>query len=220
MNNEFLNVLENVSKEKETISIFEKIAKELFYNYSIVSQGKNIYRFQEIEFYLYSNKHKDETSHRNERQRKFGEWYVHRFSKLEKSKYSTFSSKVGLDLCLGNDNIYFAILIRGIVKDNLISGPIKVLNELYGKDNRFIIGSKNYDNYIEYSKKIESKNIFEENEFLYLKKSKTKEEKIAFKIRTGLNSKKYNDFGIRNYKAISVCKIIILFYYLAMQLIL
>lgn len=202
MDNKFLDALEKVSSEEETMLIFMNIAKELFFNYSIVAQNKNIYRFQEIEFYLNTKNHDDKTSHRNARQKRFGEWYVHRFAKLESSNFSTFSSKVGLDLCLGNENMYFAILIRGIVNDKIISGPIKVLNELYGKNNSFIIGSKDYNNYIEYSKIIESKGIFEENEFLYLKKSKIKEGEILFKTRTGFNIERYNGFGNRKYKFI------------------
>lgn len=90
--------LEIIKTEEE--KCFERIANDLLKNYAIETHD-SIYRFTEIEFYWYDEKHhKDFSTYpRKHVDPNNGEWFFH---------YS------GVDIALKNENGHGGILIRGI----------------------------------------------------------------------------------------------------------
>lgn len=195
-----LNTLSRLKTESECSSYFVEITRNLCENYVLCANVNIKYEFRELEFYLYTNNHRDLTSHCNVRQKYYGKWYVHHFGKNDDDNYSTVQQKMGIDLCFGNNEIYFGILIRGIYdinEDRVIEGPVRVLNSLFGKENE----CKSYkSNYLKYCKLIENNSVFDDNKYLYLLKEKNKHKiKLKANKRKGLNSKLYPDYANRKY---------------------
>lgn len=84
-------------------------------------------RILEIEFYLYSDRHPDPFTHRHEKQRSFGKWYVHRSG----NGYRNGSFK-GLDIAIGSDGHFGGLLIRSIrtAEGVTINGPCLTVEHL------------------------------------------------------------------------------------------
>jgi len=107
--------------------IIENHAFDIF-KYIIKTPIKS-YRISEIEFYIYSDEHKDDYVHRSAEQQTMNKFYFHKYSN------GSFKSGTwkGLDLCFGNEKTYYGVLIRSIVnldtKQN-IEGPCKSVNEI------------------------------------------------------------------------------------------
>lgn len=201
-----LNELEKITNSEEAIKYFKIIAENITRNYVLIANNKCECLLTEIEFYLNSKNHPDPTVHCHPRQLLYSEWYIHHFGKKNDDNYATAIQKVGIDLVFGNNKIYFGILLRGIYDINkkvFISGPVKVLNYLFGEKNEFKVGSKNYEEYKKKCKLIESNNAFKYNNVLYFKKNdKINNITIQFNQRKGLNIKKYPDYAKRKYNII------------------
>lgn len=98
---------------------FEKLANQLLLQEAFIVNSQRI-RFTEIEFYYYSEKHKDAFTHSHEMDS--GKWRLH---------------NQGLDITLKGDSGFGGILIRGISIENRIlnktdyfNGPRRVLFEI------------------------------------------------------------------------------------------
>lgn len=110
---------------------FLKIAKKLFEEYQI-AKGDARYDFEEVEFYLYTENHKD-NNHVYPRICKAGEWFVH-YSGVDLT-FQTLKEYNKITQCGG-------ILIRRIKKVGKasIGGPLRCLMELFnGQDNPILI---------------------------------------------------------------------------------
>lgn len=112
---------------------FEQIAKDLFSKHMLcieTSNKKLAYLFlREVEFYLNSNEHPDETVHCHPVQKHKDCIYFHRASTKKDAKYRGGTFK-GMDLVWGDGNDYFGILIRSVETETgeVIEGPCKVVN--------------------------------------------------------------------------------------------
>ena len=125
---------QDISSGKNRVDLFAKISNYIFSNVCIRAGDKK-FRIYEIEFYSRTNEHKDEYTHKNPLQKKFGKWYFHQ-TKKGNYKGGTFK---GLDMTFGEDNededknIYFGILIRSIFNESdkkFITGPCNSVNAL------------------------------------------------------------------------------------------
>src|SRR5271155_2214746 len=103
--------MESFIEKKTTISSddFDEIA-DLLLNKTLLSTKDNTYRICEIEFYLYDDEHKDEYTHKNDDQSKYGKFYFHKY------KNGTYKSGTykGMDITLGQEDTYCGILIRSV----------------------------------------------------------------------------------------------------------
>lgn len=110
-------------KNPDTASMeFQKIAKKLFEKYQI-AKGNTRYDFEEIEFYLYTENHKD-NNHVYPRECQAGEWFVH-YSGVDLT-FQTLKEGNKITQCGG-------ILIRRIKKvgGESVGGPLRCLMELF-----------------------------------------------------------------------------------------
>lgn len=105
----------------EVPSEFDIIAKKLFQEYQIAKSNIR-YDFEEVEFYLYTEKHKD-NNHVYPRDCKAGEWFVH-YSGVDLT-FETLREGDKITQCGG-------ILIRRIKKvgGDSVGGPLRCLMEL------------------------------------------------------------------------------------------
>ena len=144
----FIRKKEDIEKNKEYVKNMDKLAEKIL-NETILISNDQIYRICEIEFYLKSTDHKDDYTHGNSDQNKYGKWYFHKFSSGA-YKGGTFK---GLDITLGSDKepkCYCGILIRALynigknTSDN-INEYKKKREEISNlkKDESFICGPSN-----------------------------------------------------------------------------
>lgn len=150
------------------------------------------YSFIEVEFYLYTDDHKDIYTHRDADQAIPENWYFH---KSHGGSYKGGTYK-GLDITFGysKKKSYGGILIRGIkdMKTNsIISGPCNVVNFILTRTN-----SSDIPNLIDKLKG----NVFNKDNIFYLDKlSPNLKVAIYNGPRVGL-SFKYPNYVIRNYR--------------------
>jgi hypothetical protein len=112
---------------------FDYMANTLLNKYILVI-NKREYRIIEIEFYLHSDNHPDDYVHRHPDQLSSNMFYFHKF-KSGSYKGGTFK---GHDLCFGDENTYFGILIRSIydiANDTVIEGPCNTVNRILSEYN-------------------------------------------------------------------------------------
>ena len=130
--------LKNPPKDGNVEGYFKDLADTLFQNTQI-RKGDKYYRFTNIEFYLYNDRHRDIITY--PRISDGGEWFFH-----ASGVDITFKSSVemgGKKPLLTEDACFGGILIRGIApadkvdKKHEIDGPIKVCDELFDKFNAF-----------------------------------------------------------------------------------
>ena len=121
---------------------FAKLAKALLNDFQI-EKGDKRYWMTDIEFYLYTDSHRDIITY--PRNCEAGMWFFHA-SGVDIS----FESKVDLEEhpnkhrlmpLLTKDAVFGGILIRGIVQDlegaSLVDGPMRVCDELFDRFNAF-----------------------------------------------------------------------------------
>ena len=104
--------------ENDISGSFQRIANELMNKWVIQVDAKR-YRIAELEFYYWSELHKDPYVHKNELQKKSGKWYFH---------------GSGIDLTFGDNGSYGGILIRAIYDfkgKNYVYGPLNCITELF-----------------------------------------------------------------------------------------
>lgn len=127
MDNTLKNLLQQKNIGKDYRQHFSLVARELMNNY-VIKKGGIKYRIFEIEFYLFSDNHKDIITY--PRVKKAGLWYFH---------------NSGVDITFeSNEKHYGGILIRGIERksDNqYICGPLKCVDELWNDFDAFGDGS-------------------------------------------------------------------------------
>ena len=117
-----MEVLENLlnidveTSAEDVQSRFKLLAEKLLNEYEIV-KGQEVYDFLEIEFYYYSNNHKDETPYA--RKTPAGTWFFHEY---------------GFDITFESDEYHYGgILVRSIYNQhNIINGSLRVCDFLFG----------------------------------------------------------------------------------------
>jgi 3-methyladenine DNA glycosylase Mpg len=114
--------------EKDIETSFDLISQKIFSEFQIVANVHK-YRIIELEFYYYSEQHKDFQTYRKDKQKTNGEWFFH---------YS------GIDITIGNKDLKAqgGILIRSIGKLDInkqitefICGPLRTKDELLNNYN-------------------------------------------------------------------------------------
>lgn len=100
-----------------TADDFDVLA-EIFLKHAVIKVRSMFYRLREIEFYLFSENHKDSYAHQQDGLKKYGEVYLHRHNNgtFKNGNYKS------MDLTLGNESRWFGILVRGL---NIISGDLE-----------------------------------------------------------------------------------------------
>lgn len=102
-------------KSEYKVEDFQDLANYILNNVVLNACG-TLFRLCEIEFYYWTETHKDNYVHRITDQKSHSKFYFHKYHN------GTFKSGTykGLDICLGNANTYFGVLIRSI--QNLETG--------------------------------------------------------------------------------------------------
>ena len=164
--------------------IFYVTANKLINNY-VLQIGDIEIELKELEFYFYDkDKHPDEYTHRDERQTRMEELYVH----------GKNNNQGGIDITFGDGKYYGGILIRGIKIDNeFVYGPAKVRQK--------IIQKLNLDDKINYEtlqKELENRTL----KITPKEKNKNKEKECLYIYsREGLNNE-FNKFTHALYRFI------------------
>lgn len=156
---EYKEVIKVLDKEFESLNDnnpnaasveFQIIAKKLFEEYQI-AKGDVKYDFEEIEFYIYTEKHKD-NKHVYPRVCEAGEWFVH-YSGVDLT-FKTLLEGNKITQCGG-------ILVRRIKKDGVVSigGPLRCLMELFnGQDAPLLVTKEKKEVKFEVTPRIGIKN--------------------------------------------------------------
>ncbi|MDR1071247.1 MAG: hypothetical protein LBL21_01230 [Rickettsiales bacterium] len=194
--------------DENTAAVLFRPIADLLLNKSILVAGGKEYRIAEIEFYLRTEKHNDETTHNNDRQKKFGEWYIHRKGRSESSQYCFYYSG-GIDICLGCGNIPFGVLMRSAVciSDNvkIKSGPIRMLrvllHDIFGDGFPNAPVLKDKERFQECCGIIEFTGAFQKNKHLYLKPADLEKKEIIWCPRTFGTEKNLTGWKAKKYKA-------------------
>ncbi len=120
--------------DEEIKNKMDDISKNIMTNFKIIINGIK-FELTEIEFYILSEKHKDESIYKNELQRLLGVMYIH---------------QSGFDLTFGDFENYGAILIRGIKiydvqkkKSEFVAGPLKCLQKIQELMGAYMIKNRN-----------------------------------------------------------------------------
>lgn len=135
------------------------IAENLFANYQI-AKGNTRYDFEEIEFYLYTEKHRD-NNHVYPRDCEAGEWFVH-YSGVDLT-FQTLKEDKKITQCGG-------ILIRRIKKvgGESVGGPLRCLMELFnGQEEPILVKKQKQEIRFEPTPRIGIKNDNEQDERQY-----------------------------------------------------
>lgn len=149
------STLEDNNLQKE----FSDIAKNLFANYQI-AKGNTRYDFEEVEFYLYTEKHRD-NNHVYPRECQAGEWFVH-YSGVDLT-FQTLKEDNKMTQCGG-------ILIRRIKKvgESSVGGPLRCLMELFnGQEEPILVKKQKQEIRFEPTPRIGIKNDNEQDERQY-----------------------------------------------------
>jgi len=126
---ELLKSVNEMTVKSDASVVFDKIALELFTKYEI-RKGDTVYDFLEIEFYYYSDSHKDVISY--PRTSEAGKWFFHQSGvdiTFESKCTFDYKQQKEVDLILKGKipkgNFYGGILIRSLLKNGTdkITGP-------------------------------------------------------------------------------------------------
>lgn len=129
---------------------FNEIAKELFFEYSLIV-NEQVYQLVEVEFYYQSSQHDDPFVHCDEMQKTNGQWYFH---------------GSGIDITIGDGKNYGGILIRGIARIEegkliFICGPLNVAKEIFSQ-----LGSAKFQKLVFGMEKLQKPISFDPNDFI------------------------------------------------------
>lgn len=121
---------------------FEELAKALMNNFQI-KKGENLYWMTDIEFYIYTDSHRDIITY--PRNCEAGRWFFHAsgvdISFKSKVELREHPEKHKMMPFLTKDAVFGGILIRGIIRDfegaHAVDGPMKVCDELFDQFNAF-----------------------------------------------------------------------------------
>lgn len=127
--------------EDNAQKIFADIATELF-EHCFIKQGEAVkYKFLEVEFYFWSEAHKDNKLD-NEGKKEVP--FVYPRNNTQPAQYLVHAS--GMDLCFKSDNGYGGILIRSLLRiegkeQSVVTGPwdccYALINYMGGSENVF-----------------------------------------------------------------------------------
>jgi hypothetical protein len=125
---DILNLDPTAYDDASFISEFQRIATEMFHNYTFMINGVP-HRFTEVEFYLNGGNHPDDFAHDDPIQKQTGSFYFHKMN----GKYKAGSFK-GMDVTFAHDGFFGGILIRGIQKLTaprvIVDGPSLVVDHI------------------------------------------------------------------------------------------
>lgn len=126
----------------EGVGMFEELAEALMNNFQI-KKGDNRYWMTDIEFYVYTDSHRDIITY--PRNCEAGRWFFHAsgvdISFQSKVELKEHPKKRQMMPYLTKDAVFGGILIRGIVRDLTgaapVDGPMKVCDELFDQFDAF-----------------------------------------------------------------------------------
>ena len=180
---------------------FKELAEDFLNQHILVlnesgTSSRTEFRLVEIEFYLFSETHPDPYTHRAQEQSTSNRFYFHKF---RNGTYKSGTWK-GLDICLGNENSFFGVLIRSIAEigaaDRIVEGPCLSVNRILGH-----FGSNDVRNFV--GEVLRGKldfDVYDESQPIHLEKSQDlKREAIFSGPRIGL-SDKWPEFKSRPYR--------------------
>ncbi len=181
--------LQNLLADIQGPESFTDIAVSLMRDH-IIQKENNRYAIVEIEFYLYTDDHKDIITY--PRMTKAGQWFFHQSG----VDLSFESSDIKLDESgkeeykLGSKPLFGGILIRAIKpldsKDATpIWGPQKVVNELWDKFDAFGSGEKIYPVIVEKSAQDESAKLYRSKRWINIPADKLQDRKAYWAKRIG-----------------------------------
>lgn len=168
---------------------FELFATHLLNNCAMYI-GSQKYFLEEVEFYYYSDSHKDSYVHQIADQKTSQQWYFHKY-KTGIFKSGTYK---GLDLTFGTPTSYGGILIRAIqnaTTQEYIIGPCNVVNH--------ILKQLKLEQVQDLVSDMKSQDAFSEKNPFYLKKEKNTTNAIFKGPRVGLSAK-YPQYMFLNYR--------------------
>jgi hypothetical protein len=175
--------------------IFGNIAQKLFEEYYLKVGNYKLY-LTEIEFYLYSNDHEDQYTHRQEYQKEFG-FHLH------------LTGWGGIDLTFGDKNIFGGILLRGIkIKRGndyeYFNGPWIVINAILNMLNSETVENLRIDaESNSYNTFFDKGNLLETKDILLCKNNAHISQEVYRAPRVGLSYKEdNNEFLVKNYRFI------------------
>lgn len=169
---------------------FTDIAMSLMRDH-IIKKSDKLYAIVDIEFYLYTNGHKDIITY--PRITKAGQWFFHqsgvdltfksRDIELDKSKKEKYK--------LANNPLFGGVLIRAIKplepKDaKPIWGPQNVVNELWDKFDAFGTDKESYPVIVEKSVQEESAKLYRSKRWINIPDDKLSDRKAVWAKRIGL----------------------------------
>ncbi len=183
--------LQNLLADIQGPESFTDIAMSLMRDH-IIKKGNRRYAIVEIEFYLYTNDHKDIITY--PRITKAGQWFFHqsgvdltfesRDMELDESKKEEYK--------LLHSPLFGGVLIRAIMsldaKDaKPIWGPQKVVNELWDKFDAFGSDKENYPVIVEKSVQEESSKLYRSKRWINIPVDKLSDRKAFWAQRIGLS---------------------------------
>jgi hypothetical protein len=183
---------------KITSELITDISRILLQNY-VISVNNSKFQICEIEFYINTESHPDTYTHGDILQKTFGKIYFHRMNG-KSYKGGTFK---GMDLVLGNKDMYFGILIRSMYDiDNkkMVSGPCNCVNT--------ILALNNCDNISEFMKsRQEPLDAVSDIGLRFMKSNIVFKDEIYSGTRIGL-SDKYPEWKNKLYRFVSKISLI------------
>jgi hypothetical protein len=175
--------------------IFGDIAKKLFEEYYLKVGNYKLY-LTEVEFYFYSDGHKDTYTHMQKYQKEFG-FHLH------------YTGWGGTDLTFGDANIYGGILLRGMkIKHyddyKYFNGPWIVTNAILNMLNNEIVENLHIDAESDsYNTFFDKGNLLETKDILLCKNNTHISHEVYRAPRIGLSCKEIdNKFLVKNYRFI------------------
>ncbi len=172
-----------IKSNNQSIDFLE--ISDLLFNKTILKIKDIKFRFVEIEFYLYTQDHKDQYTYQHPDQLLYNYWSFHKYAKGNKYINSNFR---GLDFSLGNKEkgIYLGILIRGVQNLNnneFTHGPSLFVGKLLE-----IAECKNIEEFVDSDFKLE------------LVDTELEKKEIYKGPRIGLKKDKYPEFWDKQYR--------------------
>ena len=182
------------TSENSEVASFSKYAEEILLCQELIV-GRSSARPIEIEVYHTSSTHPDPFTHCSKLQKEFGKWYFHKIG----NSYRGGSFK-GLDITIGGNGTFGAILLRSIKTDDgrVINGPSLIVD--------YLIESAGYESISELDRAIAGRSVNDPSSPLHLTQSRTRNAKIYSSPRVGLTLKKISrkekpqDFIMKGYR--------------------
>ncbi len=193
-----MNAIPSFTTKNLFADIAKSFAGNLINHRSIIINGIEAH-FTDLEFYFFDpESHPDPFVHRHKLQNESNSWYMHTYSNSDIIKKGT---RKGIDLCLGRENSFWGILIRGLrIDKEYINGPSRVVDKILS------LIKLDFSNTIDASKKLG--NAEDQNSLLFIRKNNTPDNfQLLNAVRVGLKiDYSSEEFSSIHQEAFITCK--------------